>query len=90
MEQTKPKVVIFSDCICPFCYIGKDRADKLKEEFGIAVEWKMTEIHPETPMQGIPRHSINSPYLSKVWSHVQELAPRTSKLGIWNPKSEPV
>ncbi len=78
MEQGKPKVVIYSDYICPFCYIGKDRVDKLKEEFEMDVEWKMIEIHPETPMQGIPRHSFNSSHLGGVWSHVQELAERSN------------
>jgi predicted DsbA family dithiol-disulfide isomerase len=43
------KIIIYGDYICPFCYIGQKRVDQLEEQFGIEVEWKGLEIHPETP-----------------------------------------
>jgi predicted DsbA family dithiol-disulfide isomerase len=46
------KVVVYSDYICPFCFIGKERVDRLEKEFGVDVEWKGFEIHPETPAGG--------------------------------------
>jgi predicted DsbA family dithiol-disulfide isomerase len=51
----KAKVVVYSDYVCPFCYIGKRRVDMLKEEIDIDVEWKGFELHPETPKEGRPR-----------------------------------
>lgn len=47
-----PKVIVYSDYICPFCFIGKERVDRLEREFGVDVEWKGFEIHPETPADG--------------------------------------
>ena len=47
-----PKVTVYSDYICPFCLIGKERVDRLEREFEIDVEWKGFEIHPETPPDG--------------------------------------
>ena len=47
-----PKVIVYSDYICPFCFIGKERVDRLEMEFGVDVEWKGFEIHPETPAGG--------------------------------------
>ncbi len=47
-----PKVTVYSDYICPFCFIGKERVDQLEREFEIDVEWKGFEIHPETPAGG--------------------------------------
>ncbi|ASS73748.1 hypothetical protein CIG75_01340 [Tumebacillus algifaecis] len=44
---------IFSDYICPFCYIGKGLIDRLKEEFEIRDEWVNIEIHPDTPAEGV-------------------------------------
>jgi predicted DsbA family dithiol-disulfide isomerase len=38
---------MFSDFICPFCYIGFETIRRLKPEFGIAIEWKGFQIHPE-------------------------------------------
>lgn len=48
----EPKVIVYSDYICPFCYIGKERVDRLEREFGVGIEWKGFEIHPETPPEG--------------------------------------
>lgn len=47
-----PKVTVYSDYICPFCFIGKERVDRLEREFGVDVEWKGFEIHPKTPPDG--------------------------------------
>ncbi len=46
------KVIVYSDYICPFCFIGKERVDRLEKEFAADVEWKGFEIHPETPLDG--------------------------------------
>jgi predicted DsbA family dithiol-disulfide isomerase len=48
----KPKVTVYSDYICPFCYIGKERVDRLQQDFDLEIEWKGFEIHPETPPEG--------------------------------------
>jgi len=45
---------IYSDYICPFCYIGKGIVDRLAREFDIAAQWLPFEIHPETPQAGAP------------------------------------
>ncbi len=49
------KVVVYSDYIWPYCYIGLDRAERLKQDYGVEVEWKAFEIRPGTPLEGIPR-----------------------------------
>jgi predicted DsbA family dithiol-disulfide isomerase len=46
-------LVMFSDFICPFCYIGFETARRLKPEFGFAIEWKGFQIHPEWPAAGM-------------------------------------
>ncbi len=44
---------IFSDYICPFCYIGKGIVDRLKKEYAIDDTWVSYELHPETPPAGM-------------------------------------
>jgi predicted DsbA family dithiol-disulfide isomerase len=44
---------IFSDYICPFCYIGKGIVDQLKKEYAINDTWMSYELHPETPPAGM-------------------------------------
>ncbi len=49
----KTKIIAYSDNICPFCYIGAKRIEKLKKEFNLEIEWRSFEIHPETPADGL-------------------------------------
>lgn len=44
---------IFSDYICPFCYIGKGIVERLKKEYAISDQWVSYELHPETPPAGM-------------------------------------
>jgi predicted DsbA family dithiol-disulfide isomerase len=48
------KVVMFSDFVCPFCYIGFKTLRDLKSEFDFQYEWRGFQIHPEWPAEGIP------------------------------------
>lgn len=54
--KQKPELLatVFSDYICPFCYIGDLRLDRLREHYDLKINWCMIEIHPETPAGGKP------------------------------------
>lgn len=53
-DRPELRVTVFSDYICPFCYIGNARLDRLREHFDLKVNWCFLEIHPETPAAGRP------------------------------------
>jgi predicted DsbA family dithiol-disulfide isomerase len=65
------KVEIWSDVMCPFCYIGKRRFENALEQFpgkdSIEVVWKSFQLNPA--MKTEPGKNINQ-YLSEVkgWS----------------------
>ena len=46
------KIEIWSDVVCPFCYIGKRKFEKALNEFHgkdrVKVEWKSFQLDPET------------------------------------------
>ena len=44
---------MYSDYICPFCYLGESIIEKLKNKFNIEMEHIGIEIHPETPEEGV-------------------------------------
>src|SRR5260370_17201269 len=48
------KIVMFSDYICPFCYVGFETMRRLKPEFDFQLEWRGFQIHPDWPAEGIP------------------------------------
>jgi len=61
MIQKKLEVVVYSDYVCPFCYIGYHRIEKLKDQYNLDVEWKPFELHPETPKEGFPIEKLPFP-----------------------------
>jgi predicted DsbA family dithiol-disulfide isomerase len=54
-------VTVFSDYICPFCYIGSVRLDALREQFDLRVNWMALEIHPDNPAHGRPVEELGYP-----------------------------
>lgn len=45
---------VFSDYVCPFCYIADLRLERLQRHFDLKLNWCLVEIHPDTPPQGRP------------------------------------
>ena len=76
MSQKKVRIVVFSDYICPFCYIGYYRIEQLKENFDLEVEWRPFEIHPETPKEGTELSKLPFPkeYLEMMKANIKRLA----------------
>ena len=85
----KPRlsVTVFSDYICPFCYVGDARLDRLRDDFELEVDWCFFEIHPDNPCEGKPVEELGYP--PEQWKRMMEnleqmarddglpLAPRT-------------
>lgn len=64
MEGTrKPTLLatVFSDYICPFCFVGDVRLDRLREHYELRVSWCFVEIHPGTPAQGMSTSQLGYP-----------------------------
>ncbi len=43
---------VFSDYVCPWCYLGDNRVKKLKENYDIEVKLVHFPLHPDTPQEG--------------------------------------
>jgi predicted DsbA family dithiol-disulfide isomerase len=54
------RITMFSDFVCPFCYIGFEVIRKLKPEFNIDLEWRGYQIHPEWPPEGIAAEQLHA------------------------------
>lgn len=72
------KLVMFSDFICPFCYIGFETVRKLKPEFDLEIEWRGFQIHPEWPADGMPaseyRRGMDPETRRAIWTRIQGMA----------------
>jgi predicted DsbA family dithiol-disulfide isomerase len=68
---------MFSDFICPFCYIGFETVRRLKPEFDFSIEWKGFQIHPEWPAGGIAsaeyRRGMDPETRRMMWARIEAL-----------------
>ena len=52
------QIDIFSDTICPWCYIGKRRLEEALEvrpNLEVAITWHPFELNPDLPLEGVDR-----------------------------------
>jgi predicted DsbA family dithiol-disulfide isomerase len=61
MPEGPIPVTVFSDYVCPFCYVGTRRLIRLAEQVDLAITWKGVEIHPDTPPDGMPLEDLGYP-----------------------------
>jgi len=64
------KLTVFSDYICPFCYVGHHRLMRLCDEYDLKINWCFIEIHPETSPEGEPVASLEYP--SEQWNQLMQ------------------
>ena len=62
------KVTVYSDYICPFCYLGHHRLQKLKDSYELKINWCFLEIHPELSAQGDDIEALD--YSSEHWQQL--------------------
>lgn len=66
------KVEIYSDVVCPWCYIGKkrfERAARLRPDIDLDVHWLPFELNPGMPATGVGRES----YLARKFGDLERV-----------------
>lgn len=74
---------VFSDYVCPFCYIGEGLVESLmaEDDLNLEVVWRPLQLRPETPEQGIPLASHLGMSPEEARHRLEELRPRMEELG---------
>lgn len=83
MNEQKPQLLItvFTDYICPFCFIGDLRLEKLRDVYDLKINWRFVEIHPDNPSQGRPVEELG--YSLDQWQEMMgELGKMAQQEGI--------
>lgn len=65
MTLPELQITVYSDYICPFCYVGHHRLQRLRDSYDLKINWCFLEIHPETSAEGEPIDSLDYP--SEQW-----------------------
>jgi predicted DsbA family dithiol-disulfide isomerase len=68
----KPELLatVFTDYICPFCYVGDVRLDRLREDYDLRINWCFLELHPETPAEGMDASCLG--YSDSKWQQMMD------------------
>ena len=53
----RSKIEVYSDVVCPWCYVGKRRLERALTEFGgdVRVTWRPFQLNPTMPKDGLDR-----------------------------------
>jgi predicted DsbA family dithiol-disulfide isomerase len=72
------RIVVWSDYVCPFCYLEYPVLDRVKSELGeqVEIDWRAFELRPEPT----PTLDPNGEYLHRVWN--QSVYPMAQERGI--------
>src|SRR5262245_16865457 len=67
MNDEPVRLHVWSDYVCPFCYLELPVLDRLQAEYGtrLSIEWRAFELRPEP----VPTLAPDSDYLREVWQH---------------------
>ncbi|MGA7800459.1 MAG: DsbA family protein [Gammaproteobacteria bacterium] len=67
-KKPQLRATVFSDYVCPFCYVGDVRLNRLRADYDLRVNWCFVEIHPETPPDGQPVETLG--YAPEQWTRM--------------------
>ena len=59
-QQSPLHVRLVSDYICPWCYIGLARLERLMDEFPVDFDVSAYELRPGLPPEGLPRDQLQA------------------------------
>jgi predicted DsbA family dithiol-disulfide isomerase len=77
------KIEIWSDVVCPWCYIGKRRLETALSQFEhvdeVEISWRSFQLHPDAP-----RHAVPTPeYLTaRFGSGATEMMARVEQIAV--------
>ena len=62
----RARITVFSDYVCPFCYLEEPDLARVREEFGdgVEVDWRAYELRPDPA----PTLDPDGEYLHRVWN----------------------
>ena len=49
-----PVITVWSDYVCPWCYVGLTEVEKLRQQWDFSIDWRPFLLRPETPDEGWP------------------------------------
>jgi predicted DsbA family dithiol-disulfide isomerase len=59
MSETQTiHIDIFTDYVCPWCYLCSAAVEKLSQNYPVEIQWKPFPLHPSTPDEGLSMEEL--------------------------------
>ena len=65
-DNPKTILKIFTDFVCPWCYLASAVVEKVEQSHDIEVQWSPFPLHPDTPAEGLLLSSFLGPNLDSI------------------------
>ena len=82
--MSKLKIEIYSDLICPWCYIGKRRMETalrlLGASFSAEIIWRAFQLNPDMPSEGMDRKAYRTRKFGS-WERSQAMDSNVASIG---------
>jgi predicted DsbA family dithiol-disulfide isomerase len=72
-DKSKTIMEIFTDFVCPWCYLASAVVEKVEQSHDIEVHWSPFPLHPDTPEEGLELASFLGPNLDAVHERLYAL-----------------
>lgn len=74
----RARITVFSDYVCPFCYLEEPDLSRVLDEYGeqVEVDWRAYELRPDP----VPTLDPDGDYLHRVWN--ASVYPMANSLGM--------
>ncbi|PVE25088.1 disulfide bond formation protein DsbA [Microvirga sp. KLBC 81] len=78
IRENPIQIVVWSDYVCPFCYLERPVLERIQKELGdnVQIDWRSFELRPEPE----PTLDPNAEYLHRVWN--QSVYPMAQDRGL--------
>jgi predicted DsbA family dithiol-disulfide isomerase len=86
-EDRKVRITVWSDYVCPFCYLEEPVLEQIRREYGDAVnvQWRAFELRPAP----VPTLDPDGEYLHSVWNRAVYPMARKRQMTLRLPPVQP-
>lgn len=82
------EMLIYSDYICPWCYVGQGVVEKLRKEYPMVITWRPYFLRPDIPPEGMDIPEELNDHMAEIGERLKQMAD-TAGLEIVFPKHLP-
>ena len=68
------KLTIFSDYVCPWCYVGQGPVEKLMKEYPVQITWRPFYLRPDTPPEGMELPDYVRAHMAQTNARLKQMA----------------